>query len=102
MPFTVDTCKIIVEVGGGGGGGICWRRRGTMTNMSLEAWWLAERSVVARCIVSVVLASFGGWGATRLYDFACPPKQRGMRTMFVAEAEAKRGVGKKIGEVKLR
>ena len=41
-------------------------------------------------VVVVVLASFRVRWVTWFYDFVCPPKQRGWRTMPVVAAEAKR------------
>ena len=54
-----------------------------MTDVSPEARWLAERLTEEGYVVLVVSALFGGQGAIRSYDFACPPKPRGMRILYV-------------------
>ena len=38
-----------------------------------------------RYVVAIVLSSFSDWGATGSYDFTCPPKPRGRRTLSVVE-----------------
>ena len=51
-------------------------------------------------IVVVLLTSFGGRGATWLYDFTFPPEPRRQRTLSMAEAEAKKEVDANSDEVK--
>ena len=69
---------------------------------SPEARWLAERLSVAGYVVLVVLASFGGWGVTRSYAFACLPEPRGGRNLLVAaysgggEGEGEKGSWHKL------
>ena len=48
-----------------------------MADASPEARWSVGRSAAAGYIDFVVLASFGGWGATCSYDFVCPSEPRG-------------------------
>ena len=51
-------------------------------DVSLEAWWLAERSSASGYVV-VVLTLFGVRGSTQSYDFTCPPKTRVSLTLLV-------------------
>ena len=53
-------------------------------DVSLEARWLAEKLEAMGYVVLVVLAFFGGRGATRSYDFSCQPEMIGKRTLSVA------------------
>ena len=62
---------------------------------------LSERLTAVGYVIIVISASFGVQRATLLYDFACPSKPTGQRTLSVAEAEAeaKREVGENCEEV---
>ena len=46
--------------------------------------WSSDRSETAGYVVIVVSDLFGGQEEKRSYDFACPPKLKGRRTLSVA------------------
>ena len=57
---------------------------------------MTERSAAAGYVIIVVLESFGGWGATRSYNFACLPEPRKGRFMSGAsQSDYYGGGGKK-------
>ena len=70
-----------------------------MTDASLEARWLTERSAAVGCIFVFVSDSFGGWGATCSYSFVCLPKSREGRTLSVAAHGAGYGGGGEKGKL---
>ena len=57
-----------------------------MTDTSLEERWLVDRFPAAGYIVIIISAYFDGRGATRSYNFSCPPDLRGRRILPLVEA----------------